>query len=64
MPAARQRAGDVGENKPPLLIVKNLAHRPFLENGHLVHLKTFSSPLLCEAQDGPPYAYPSRTERF
>ena len=36
-----QRANDVGENKPPLLIVKDPAHWPFFEKGHLAHLKTF-----------------------
>ena len=54
----RQRANNVGENKPPLLIVKDPAHQTFFEKGHLAHLKTF--PLLCKAQSGPPYAYANR----
>jgi hypothetical protein len=41
----RQRADNVGENKSPLLIVKDLAHRPFFKKGHLAHLKTFPSSL-------------------
>ena len=41
----RQRADNVGDNKPPLLIVKDPAHRTFLEKGHLAHLKTFPSSL-------------------
>ena len=34
----RQRADDVGEDKPPLRIVKNPAHWPFFEKGHIAHL--------------------------
>jgi hypothetical protein len=41
----RQRADNVDENKPPLLIVKKSAHRPFFGKGHLAHLKTFPSSL-------------------
>jgi hypothetical protein len=32
-----QRADDVGENKPPLLIVKDPSHWTFFEKGHLAH---------------------------
>ncbi len=41
----RQRADNVGENKPLLLIVKDPAHRPFFEKRHIAHWKTFPSSL-------------------